>query len=123
MTACQIRWLETSNRSYCATHQRDEMECVKAELVETKLQVVALKNFYDWYVEAGSWSIISPDPKDGCRWTLTFDEGREGERLSDAVDAVLKRSPKLRRGCDCGASLPFPAHQPGCPLHAEYRRG
>jgi hypothetical protein len=24
-------------------------------------------------------------------------------------------------GCDCGASIPFPAHQPGCPLHSEYR--
>jgi PHP family Zn ribbon phosphoesterase len=31
MNDCQIRWLPTSNRSYCAKHQTDEIECVKRE--------------------------------------------------------------------------------------------
>lgn len=29
--------------------------------------------------------------------------------------------PQRRARCDCGATVAFPSHQPGCPLHAEYR--
>jgi hypothetical protein len=46
----------------------------------------ALKRFYEWFKEAGSWDEI----RGSSQWTLTAAESLEGERLSDAVDAALK---------------------------------
>lgn len=41
------------------------------------------------------------------------------------VKAALQGDPARARDgrCDCGASIAFPAHQPACPLHMEYRAG
>jgi hypothetical protein len=55
----------------------------------------SLKRFYEWFKEAGTWSSMSRGPKSGCQWTLTAAESREGERLTDAVDADLKMTRKL----------------------------
>lgn len=59
------------------------------------LQASALKNFYEWFKDAGSWSDLKSDPKGACRWTLTPAEALKGGKLSDAVESALLQARKL----------------------------
>lgn len=55
-----------------------------------------------------------------CDCTVCF-YARRCDRAGEARRAIIKATVKRKStGCDCGATLAFPAHQPGCPLNGPY---
>jgi hypothetical protein len=81
----------TNEVSRSAVTFRNSVERVRDAAL---LQASTLKNFYEWFKDAGSWASLKGNPK-GCQWTLTPAEAHEGGQLSDAVDTALKQGGKL----------------------------
>lgn len=108
-------------RGFQAATPQERKSCEKEERakLEQHQMLVGLllaKNkayhaFYQWYMDAGSWSNVSHDPKDGMRWLLNQAEARLGERLSCAIDQVVGQ-----KGLPA-APVPAPFPCPSC-MHA-----
>lgn len=64
----------------------------------TDLQKDALLAYYNWSMNAGSWSDVSLKPEDGSRWKITPQEHLQGEMLSDAVDKLIGEQTEKREG-------------------------
>lgn len=62
--------------------------CLPSAVRDLKLQLGAARKFYDWYMNAGSWSDVGLDASSGTRWVLSVKEALEGDRLTEELDRV-----------------------------------
>jgi hypothetical protein len=88
---------EKDKQALLASDLHAALQLMKAELKERgerlqllEKQVEAFKKFYEWYGDAGSWSHVSLDPKDGSRWILRPEESAKGDHLQIQVDECLR---------------------------------